>query len=181
MPTSQLDDDGYELIVHEPKLSRLDKARLKLDQLSEKHERLSAIADPSPDELRMLAIVGASLGHARQRYKLENERAADDIARLWEARDEWRASEEGRPIRNLSRRKVRAHPNANLKDMTDAEKEQHRRDQKADSKWKASRRDKGWSEDQIQAAFAIRLQEREAERRRPATVALENLPGYGTF
>lgn len=184
MPDSgQYEEDGFEVIRPEPKLTRLDKARLKLVDLEEKYERLSAIADPSPDDVRMLAVVGAALENARRAYGLANKRAADDVFRRNEAVDDWRAGE-GREDYKKSRRGVRAEPNADLSNMAKAEKEQRHRDQKADSKWRTGRRNKGWSEDQIQAAFVIRVQEREAKRQQQAaepSPTMENLPEFGTF
>ncbi len=182
--SSQYEDEGFEIITHEPKLTRLDKARHKCSELEAKHESLSSIENLSPDEVRLLAVVERQLAEARQRYALENKRAADDVFRRNEAIDEWRASEEGRLVYNAMRRTVRDKPNADLKGMTEAEKEQHRLDQKADNKWTNDKRRKGWPEDQIEAAFAIRLQERAAKRDRPAadpTTAMENLPDFGTF
>lgn len=173
MPLSQLDDDSYEVIRHEPKLTRLDKARLRLDRVTEQHERLSAIANPSPEDRRKLMIVSGALEHAREQFARENKRATDDVYRRNEAVTEWRS--ENKDLYNAMRRKVRSEPNADLSGMTEAEKEQHRRDQKANSKWLISRRKKGWSEDQIEAAFAIYLQERAERRARQAALEAQAL------
>lgn len=178
---SQYDDDICKIIIHEPKFTRLDKARQKCRDLEDEQERLSAIDSPTPSDLRLLVIVKTRLENANQRYALENERAADDVFRRWEAINQWR--KDNPDLYNKPRRKVRDKPNVNLKDLTEAEAKQHRLDQKADSKWKGSQRKKGMSEDRIEAAFAIRLQERTAARAKAAFPAtkMEDFPEYGAF
>ncbi|KGJ01678.1 hypothetical protein EQ718_24090 (plasmid) [Paracoccus versutus] len=168
------DPDDHDIIVHEVKLTRYDKAIRKRRDLEAKRAALPADHDPCK-----VAALDMQIKIARAAV----ERAESDVSRMQEGIDEWRAGV-GRERRNENRRKVRTKPNADLSSMTPDQKAQHERDRRSDANWIKRRREAGMPEAQIQAELAVRIHTREAKRAEQARVdaeqaAMQELPHYG--
>lgn len=173
-------DDDCEIIYHEPKLTRYDRAYL--DRRKYQTERDAILANPvrSDSDTRRLLV----LEHAIEKACAAMKRAEGDVSRRQEGIDEWRAGE-GREVYNAKRRK-RGMPNDDLSELTPEQKKQRKLDQTADSKWLDRRRNDGIPEHRIQAEFVARVQEREAKRagRTEADAEeadMKKLPHYGQF
>lgn len=151
-------DDDCEIIYDEPKLTRYDLAYL--DRRKYEAERDAILAKPvrADSDARRLLV----LEHAIEKAKAAMKRAEGDVSRRQEGIDDWRAGE-GREVYNAKRRK-RGQPNDDLSDLTSEQKKRRKLDQTADSKWLDRRRKDGIPEPRIQAEFAARIRQREADR-----------------
>jgi len=172
------DDDSY---VFEPaiiKFTPFDRRLKELRDLQEKREVLLT----QPDNQRQLAVLDYQIRNAQDRFDTEQKRDADDAWRRRRDIDDWR-SREGREIRNASRRKVRSKPNEDLSHLTPEQKEERKRAQRADANFIKRRREEGMPEADIQAALALRQQERDAKRNATADVErqLATNPTFGMF
>ncbi|WP_145962937.1 hypothetical protein [Mangrovicoccus ximenensis] len=98
---------------------------------------------------------------ANRRWRAK--KAESDIERLCSSMDHWQKTDR-REQYNASRRKVRNKPNKDLSDMSPAERERRKKDQKADSIWKKRQMEKGISGDELEALFEKRVREREDKR-----------------
>lgn len=169
----------FEVIREPVKLTKLDKARIKLRSLEDKRDELQAKANLTSSECRRLAMLDVQISSAQNSYARENQRAADDLWRLRRAIDDWRATEDGRQQWNQSRRKVRINPNSDLSGLTPEQKQQHARDRRSDANWIKRQRDKGVPEVAIMAALETRIEIR--LRDRVEADKLADLPTFGRF
>lgn len=172
------DDDIVTFIPAQIRLTPFDRRQKELRELLEQHEELSKQLNNE----RRLVVLEYRIQKARERLDEEKRRDGDDGWRRRRDVDSWRAGE-GRELRNASRRAVRAHPNENLSHMTPEEKDRHKRDQRADANFKKRQIAKGVTEPAIQAALALRRQQRACERL-AATEAENSMlrdPTFGMF
>jgi hypothetical protein len=126
--------------------------------------------------------VDYQIKRAEDRFEEEKRRGIDDKWRRLRDIDDWR-SRNGRDQRNASRRKVRNKPNEDLSDLTPEQKEQRRRDQRADANYVKRQKAKGVPASDIQAALQVRRHQRDSERREAegAEHRLAENPAYGIF
>jgi len=113
-----------------------------------------------------------------KRAQGDHEQRVDEI-------DRYRANV-GRDEYNAKRRKVRGQANADLSGMTPEQKAQYKKDQRSDLNWFQRQRDNGMAEAVITAAYAERLQKRDAERAQKGLAdteesAMKSLPHFGRF
>lgn len=147
------DFDDPDVIRDDVELTRYDKARKRLADLTAEREALPSGSSPTKR---------LTLDEKIKKAERALERSKGDVSRKQEGVDLWRKGV-GREQRNAGRR-ARSEPNADLKDMTEEQKTRRHQDQKNDSKFVKRRRDAGMPEDQIQAELIIRIREREADR-----------------
>ncbi|EYR81962.1 hypothetical protein [Shinella sp. DD12] len=172
------DDDTY---VFEPAVINLtpyDRRRQELRVLQEKRDELLT----HPESQRRIAELDYQIKKAEDRFEKEKKRSTDDSWRRRRDIDDWR-SRGGREIRNASRRKVRIKPNEDLSHLTPEQKEERKRDQRADANFIKRREQEGMSEANIQVALLRRQQERDARRNAmgEAERQLATNPTYGMF
>lgn len=168
------DRNDPDIILDEVRITRWDKASRKWRDLRAKRDAL-----PADTTARKVALLDEQIRIARQAIK----RAEGDVSRRQEEIDQWRA-DAGREEYNAKRRKVRQKPNTDLTDLTDAEKDQRKKDQRADGNWLKRQRSAGITEAQIQAKLVIRIQARDADRAAQALeekqqIEMEALPNFG--
>ncbi len=171
-------DDTFTFIPPQIKLTPFDRRLKELRELQEKHEQLSK----QPNKERRLAEVEYQLRNAKDKFEEEKRRDGDEAWRKRRGIDSWRSGE-GREARNASRRKVRAKPNEDLSHMTDEQKKEHKRDQRADSNFIKRREASGASAADIQAELAAR-QQRRANNRQAVSDAGNDMaahPDFGMF
>lgn len=159
-PTPAPDDEPDVVrIDHAPILTPYDKARNAVAEA----EVWRDVQTPGTQEYHEAM---AELAEAQRKFKLEQERALDDVSRKYRAIDEWRAGE-GNETYKASRRK-RPKPNARLKDMTPEQRMQHKADMNAKRVWVAKKRKAGWTDARIEAElpgwWARRLAKRACAR-----------------
>lgn len=172
------DDDSY---VFEPaiiKFTPFDRRLKELRDLQEKREVLLT----QPENQRQLAVLDYRIRNAQERFDTEKKRDADDAWRRRRDIDDWR-SRDGREARNASRRKVRSKPNEDLSHLTPEQKEQRKRDQRADANFIKRKEQAGMPQANIQAALLLRQQQRDAKRRASEEMErdLATNPAYGIF
>lgn len=168
------DGDHGEIIYDSPAyVSPYDKCFLRVRSLEA--QLMAALPDEVPQ-------IEADLRKANEKWNVEKERALDDRHREFQRIDRWRA-EEGREDHNAARRKVRSEPNADLKDMSEADREDHKADMAAKQAWKYSKRKAGWSEEKITAELPGWWVKRKAKRRKPVTerTPYKYNPDFGVF
>lgn len=176
---SQDDAPTYEKIYEPVKLTAYDRRRQELRDLEVRLNDLRAVADPTELQRKQIVAVAAKAERAAERLDKEVERSRDDVWRKRRNIDDWRAGE-GKEAYRAGRRKVRDKPNTPrevLAAMTQQEREQHDKDRRADANWFKVRRDKGMPEDEIEAAYALRLENRQRDR----GTGYESDPLYGAF
>ena len=176
------DDEPSCEIIYEPvKLTAYDRRRVELRDAEEKRDVIAASPERTQLEQKQLAILEKQVVEAQERFDKEAQRGIDDA---WGRRrdiDAWRAGM-GKDLYNASRRKVRSTPNEKLVDLTPGQKEQWKKDQRADANWRKARAKKGWTEEQITTALAIRVEARLASRSpEPDSSDMEQDPTYGMF
>lgn len=178
-------DEG---VIWEPiKLTRYDKARMRVSELESERDILLGKGDLSvEDHQRLTKITGYLLPSANSKFQKEAKRALDDQARRFDSIDEYRKTEEGRASYNTKRRKVREEPNNDLSGMSEAERKQYDLDKDSDRKWQSRQRKKGVPEKTIRAELAARIQKRETERDCKVRSEIEeremrNLDTFGMF
>lgn len=174
-----LNDD--DTCVFEPavvKLTPYDRRRLELRALQEKRDEL--LTHPGND--RRIAELGYQIENAVQRFEKEKRRSTDDDWRRLRDIDDWR-SRSGRELRNASRRKVRSKPNEDLSHLTNEQKIERKRFQRADANFCRRLEKKGLSQADIQAALLVRQQQRDTKRDAEADIErqLATNPAYGMF
>lgn len=174
-----LDDD--DTFVFEPavvKLTPFDRRLRELRALRDKRDELSA----RPDNQRRIAEIDFLIKKAEDRLEEEKRRGSDDEWRRMRDIDDWR-SRDGRELRNASRRKVRSKPNEDLSHLTPDQKDQRKRDQRADANFIKRRTEEGSSVSDIEAALLVRQQKRDSERKasEEAEHQLSENPAYGIF
>ncbi|MDO9581851.1 MAG: hypothetical protein Q7J24_01880 [Desulfomicrobium sp.] len=155
--------DDPDVIFEPPRLTRYDKARAKLTGLLAKRDALAANPALSDKDAQRIVKLNLSIDLAEKAVK----RAQDAHQQRLDEIDRWRAGEgadEYNAKRRAKRRTVRAHPNADLSNLSEAEKAQYEKDRRSDANWFKRQRDKSVSEDIITAAYAVRIHEREAKR-----------------
>lgn len=172
------DDVTY---VFEPAVIRLtpyDKRLKELRALEQKRDELLK----RPYGQRRVAQLDYLIKKAEDRFEREKERGADDDWRRLRDIDEWR-SRDGREIRNTSRRRVRIKPNEDLSHLTTEQKEQRKRDQRADANFIKRQEAKGLAVSEIQAGLLLRQQQRERMRgaATEAESAMSRNPAFGNF
>jgi hypothetical protein len=172
------DDDTFTFIPAQIRLTPFDRRLRELRDLEVKYEELSK----HPNNERRLAGLRYQIRKAKERFEEEKRRDADDGWRQRRNTDAWRAGE-GREIRNASRRKVRSKPNEDLSHLTANQKEERKRDQRADLNFEKRQTANGVSEPDIQAALALRRQQRARERSASAETenAMLSVPTFGMF
>ncbi|MBL4917443.1 hypothetical protein [Szabonella alba] len=184
---SQAEDDDEGPIYEPVKLTPYDRRRNELRELEAKRDAILAQDEITDKDRQRLVVLAPLIERAQQRFDREGERARDDTFRLRRGIDDWRA-DEGREEYNAKRRKVRLHPNYKLSVLTPDEKKEYERDRRSDANWFKRLRDKGVSEVEITAAYAIRLEEREKAREAQraanaeedaAEAELRNHPNFG--
>ncbi|WP_417278397.1 hypothetical protein [Celeribacter sp.] len=171
------DPDDEDVIFEPVKLTRYDKALIRLREREAKRDAILSKGELSVEDQRRLLVTNETIASAQRELEKASERAKDDNARRQESIDEWRKTDEGKLIRNAKRRKVRDQPNNDLSHLKDDPEKlaQYNRDKRSDANWLKRKRDKGIPEHVIRAAYALRLEERQKER------GLGELPGYGLF
>lgn len=172
------DDDSY---VFEPaviKLTSYDRRLKELRDLQDKREALLI----RPDSQRRIAGLDRQIKNAEERLEKEKKRSTDDAWRRRRDIDDWR-SRGGREIRNASRRKVRIKPNEDLSHLTPEQKEERKRDQRADANFIKRQKAKGLAAFDIQAGLLLRQQQRESKRvaATEAESAMARNPAFGIF
>lgn len=170
------DPNDPDVILHEPKSTRWDKARLALRDLETK---LSALPADHPAHLR--AVLEKQVENARNAMK----RAEGDVARMRDGIDEWRKGA-GHEIYKESRRNGNGTPHADTANMTGAQKEQHEKDMAFKRTFRSRGRKKGWTDDQIEAALIVKMRERAADEAAKAQeeadeAAMRADPRHGIF
>lgn len=172
------DDVTY---VFEPAVVRLtpyDRRIRKLRALKEKRDELLK----RPDDQRRVAQLDYLIKEAEERFEKEKKRDADDGWRRLRDIDNWR-SRGGKELRNANRRRVRVKPNEDLSHLTAEQKEQRKRDQRADANFIKRQQAKGLAVSDIQAGILLRQQQR--ERKRVAATEAESAtarnPAFGIF
>ncbi|KSV61486.1 hypothetical protein N185_10710 [Sinorhizobium sp. GW3] len=172
------DDDTCVFIPAEIKLTPFDRRQQELRALQEKYDELSK----QPKRERQLAELDFLIRRAKERFAEENRRGVDDGWRRRREVDSWRSGE-GREARNSSRRKVRDKPNEDLSHMTDAQKEERKRDQRADANFVKRRAAKGVAASDIQAELTVRQQQRDGMRAAAAVAGspMTSNPTFGMF
>lgn len=172
------DDDTFTFIPPQIRLTPFDRRRQELRALQEKYEELSE----QPNRERQLAALDYLVRRAKERFEEENKRGLDDGWRRRREVDSWRSGE-GRELRNSSRRKVRDKPNEDLSHMTDEQKEERKRDQRADGNFVKRREAKGAAAADIQAELIVRQQQRNSMRRAAAEAGnpMTSDPTFGMF
>jgi len=148
------DDDTFTFIPAQIRLTPFDRRLKELRELLEQHEELSK----QPNSERRLAVLEYRIRKAKERFEEEKRRDGDDGWRRRRDVDSWRSGE-GRELRNSSRRKVRDKPNEDLSHMTDEQKEERKRDQRADGNFVKRREAKGAAAADIQAELIVRQQQ----------------------
>jgi hypothetical protein len=149
------DDDTYVVERAPIKLTAYDRRLKEFRDLSEKRDELAS----HPDSHRRMAQLNLLIEQAQKRLEIEKERSTDDAWRRRRDIDDWR-SRDGKELRNAGRRKVRRKPNEDLLHLTLPEKEQRKRDQRADANFIKRKEREGMSEANIQAALLLRQQQR---------------------
>lgn len=163
-PAESQDDYDNEGPIYEPvKLTAYDRRRNELRELEAKRDAIQSKAELTPEDQTRLAVLAPLIDKAEARFEREGKRALDDTFRKRRGIDDWRAGT-GRDEYNAKRRKVRQHENADLSEMTAAQKVQYERDRRSDANWFKRQRDKGMTEAVITAAYVERIRQREAER-----------------
>ena len=169
-------DDSYVFERLPIRLTAYDRRLKELRELKQKREALLA----RPDSMRRIAEVNLLIERAQAGLDAEVKRSSDDTWRRLRDIDDWR-SRDGKELRNARRRKVRSKPNEDLSHLTPSEKEQHKRDQRADANFIKRRELDGMSAADINAALLQRQQERVAKRMASDTHDLGTNPDYGVF
>jgi hypothetical protein len=169
------DPDDPDVIIHEPKVTRFDKAMTTLRELEAQKAALPVDAD-----VHSVVALNSQIEEARKK----KERAESDVSRKQEGIDDWRKGA-GREEYNASRRQ-REQPNADLSEMTREERARRHQDQRNDSKWRKNCAAKGMTEAQIAAAFVDRVQKRDADRaakadEKAAEETMRALPTFNMF
>jgi len=172
------DDDTY---VFEPvviKLTPYDRRRQELRALQEKRDKLLT----HPESQRRIAELDYQIKKAEDRFEKEKKRGTDDSWRRRRDIDDWR-SQDGRELRNASRRKVRSKPNEDLSHLSPEQKEERKRDQRADANFIERQKAKGLAASDIQAGLLLRQQQRENKRLAVAEAenAMARNPAFGIF
>lgn len=170
------DDDTYMVERAPIKLTPYDRRLKEFRDLSEKRNELAS----HPDSQRRIAQLDLLIEQAQKRLEIEKERSTDDAWRRRRDIDDWR-SRDGKDLRNASRRKVRSKPNEDLSHLTPSEKEQRKRDQRADANFIKRRELEGMSAADINTALLQRQQERVGKRMASDTHDLGTNPDYGIF
>ena len=176
------DDEPTCEIVYEPvKQTAYDRRRAELREAVEKRDVIAALPERTQAEQKQLAVLEAQVAKAQERFDSEAKRGSDDLWRKRRGIDIWRG-DEGRELYNASRRMIRSKPNEKLTDLTPEQKAQRQKDQRADGNFRKARAAKGWSEDQIASALAVRIEARLASRSpEPESSEMEQDPTYGMF
>ncbi len=177
------DDEPTCEIIYEPvKLTAYDRRRAELRDAEEKRDVIAVLPGRTQAEEKQLVILEARVAKAKERLDSEVKRGSDDLWRKRRGIDSWRGGE-GKELYNASRRQSRRAPNERLTDLTPEQKAQRKKDQRSDANWKKARAAKGWSEDQITAALAVRIEARLASRSPEAegSSEMERDPTYGMF
>ncbi|MGO7050596.1 hypothetical protein [Rhizobium leguminosarum] len=171
------DDDAYAFIPATIKLTPYDRRLRELRSLREKRE----LAISSNDHRRM-AELDYQIKKAEERLEEEKRRDADEKWRRLRDIDDWR-SRNGRASRNAGRRKVRNKPNEDLSHMTPAQKEERKRDQRADANFIKRQEAKGVAASDIQVWLMLRQQERDRKRGAAAEAecGMASNPTFGMF
>ena len=144
-------------------LTPYDKRRMELRDVEAERDALLAKEPLTARDEQLLAVLNYKVARAQERFDQAIEFADSERGRAIYRINDWRRNE-GREEYNAKRRKVRLRANASLHRMTDEQKLQHRRDQKADAKWKKEQLAKGISDTDLEAAFAERLERRARKR-----------------
>ncbi|TNM60547.1 hypothetical protein [Aliirhizobium smilacinae] len=172
------DDDTFTFIPPQIRLTPFDRRLRELRELQERYEELAR----QPNKERRLAELKYQIREAKKRFEEEKRRDGDENWRRRRDVDSWRSGE-GRELRNSSRRKVRDKPNEDLSHMTDEQKEERKRDQRADGNFVKRREAKGVAVANIQAELIVRQQQRNSMRQ--AALETENPmtsdPYFGMF
>ena len=176
------DDSPTCEIINEPvKFTAYDRRRAELREAAEKRDAIAALPKRTQAEEIQLIVLEDQVTKAKKRFDQEVKRGADDAWRRWRDIDSWRAGI-GQEEYNEGRRKVRKKPNEDLSNLSADQKEQRKKDQRADANWTKARVEKGWTEDQITAALAVRVEARLASRLPvPDNSEMERDPTYGMF
>lgn len=168
-PNLSPDLSDPDVIQEVIRLTRFDKALQRHRDLRQKLDALEALPEPTDQDRKRILATQISLDGAERAMQ----RAQDDLARQRDNIDEWRAGP-GREERNEKRRNVRTTPNtdrATLKAMTEAERKLYDQDRRSDANWKKARKD--WPAEKLQAAYAVRLQDRDERRKKKASIDAE--------
>ncbi|NEJ21114.1 hypothetical protein GR247_13160 [Rhizobium leguminosarum] len=171
------DDDVYVFTPATIKLTPYDRRLRELRALREQRE-LSI----SSSNQRRMAELDYQIKKAEERLEKEKRRDADEKWRRLRDIDDWR-SRNGRASRNASRRKVRNEPNEDLSHMTPEQKEERKRDQRADANFIKRQEAKGVAASDIQVRLMLRQQERDSKRGAVAEAesGMARNPTFGMF
>ncbi len=153
------EDDTCTFIPQQIRLTPYDRRMQELRSLRDKYDEVSK----QPNKERQLAQLAYLIRRAEERLEEEMRRDGDDGWRRRRDIDRWRSGD-GRESRNASRRKVRSEPNEDLSHMTPEQKEQRKRDQRADANFIKRQEAKGLAASDIQARLLLRQEQRESKR-----------------
>lgn len=173
-----VDDDTY---VFEPAVIKLTPYDRRLKELRNLQDEREELLTHSGNQRRITEL-DYLIQKAQERFDKERKRSTDDAWRRRRDIDGWRSGN-GRELRNASRRKVRSQPNEDLSHLTPEQKDERKRDQRADANYRHRLEKKGLSGADIQVALLLRQQRRDAKR--SASVEVEHHratnSAYGVF
>lgn len=168
------DFDDPDVIREEVKLTRYDRARKRLADLTAEREALPSGSSPT----KRLTLDG-KIKKAEQAL----ERSKGDVSRKQEGVDLWRKGA-GRDEYNASRRNGKGTPHADTSNMSEEQKAQHEKDMAFIRTFRSRHRAKGWTDDKVEAALIVKMRERGADRAAKAQeeadeAVMRALPNYG--